>query len=177
MNLTVLRTGSNDTMPNRVTIGAAGAIASLALVWACSGPDHGNPNRTVSTPGQFVDGSWQFRIDRSWVGESHYPRDPLAEAEYQAFEKAPVYPILVLEHGSRIIIGTQHEWTRSLHFPLKGTRTLSTEFVAYDLREGTPAGGRFLVWLGDRGLQGELTIYGSGVPIVSSERGIILREP
>jgi hypothetical protein len=34
----------------------------------------------------------------------------------------------------------------------------------------TFAGGRFAVWPGQTSLQAELTIYGSGVPIVSSER-------
>jgi hypothetical protein len=36
------------------------------------------------------------------------------------------------------------------------------------------AGGRFWVWLRAVPLQAELTIYGSGVPIIKSERGILL---
>jgi hypothetical protein len=36
------------------------------------------------------------------------------------------------------------------------------------------AGGRFWVWLKTVPLQAELTIYGSGVPIIKSERGILL---
>jgi len=34
---------------------------------------------------------------------------------------------------------------------------------------------RFVVWSAKNGLQGELTIYGSGVYIISSERGSISR--
>jgi hypothetical protein len=40
---------------------------------------------------------------------------------------------------------------------------------------GTFAGGRLVIWSGTSGLQAELTLYGSGVPIFSSERGALSR--
>jgi hypothetical protein len=59
---------------------------------------------------------------------------------------------------------------------MKGVRSSPTELLLYNLNEGTFAGGRFVVWSGKNGLQGELTIYGSGVYIISSERGSISRQ-
>jgi len=44
-----------------------------------------------------------------------------------------------------------------------------------NITKDTFAGGRFVVWAADVGLQAELTIYGSGVPIVSSERGPLVK--
>jgi len=41
----------------------------------------------------------------------------------------------------------------------------------YNLVEGVFAGGRFVVWKNNEKFDGELTIYGSGVPIVLSDRG------
>jgi len=43
--------------------------------------------------------------------------------------------------------------------------------LRHDLTVGTVAGGRFRVWVGETGLQAERTLYGSGVPILLSERG------
>lgn len=44
--------------------------------------------------------------------------------------------------------------------------------IHYDLGDGTFAGGRFVFWLDDDGgYQAEFTLYGSGRPIVQSDRG------
>ena len=71
--------------------------------------------------------------------------------------------IVVFDDGGKIAIGTD---------PVEGSLASATaERIEYNLSEGTFAGGRFMVWEGGSGLQAELTIYGSGVTIVSSERG------
>ena len=41
----------------------------------------------------------------------------------------------------------------------------------YDLKAGLFAGGRFIVWIVNDGFEAEYTVYGSGVPIIQSERG------
>lgn len=41
----------------------------------------------------------------------------------------------------------------------------------YELVEGVFAGGQFVVWRNNEKFDGELTIYGSGVPIVLCDRG------
>ena len=43
----------------------------------------------------------------------------------------------------------------------------------YELDRGTFAGGKFIVTENDDSLGAELTIYGSGVPIIKSERGFL----
>lgn len=45
----------------------------------------------------------------------------------------------------------------------------------YSLTAGVFAGGRFVVRSVQEKLEGELTIYGSGIPIVLSERGSLLQ--
>lgn len=46
--------------------------------------------------------------------------------------------------------------------PMKGTRSSPREPLIYNPYEGTYSGRRFVVWSGYDGLQGELTIHGSG---------------
>lgn len=54
---------------------------------------------------------------------------------------------------------------------MEGTRAASPAGeTRFDLQSGTFAGGRLVI----RGDRGELTIFGSGVPIVSSERGSLV---
>ena len=48
------------------------------------------------------------------------------------------------------------------------------EYRKYDLDKGLFAGGRFVVWITDSKFEAEYTIYGSGVPIIRSERGYLL---
>lgn len=40
----------------------------------------------------------------------------------------------------------------------------------HEIEEGLSAGGRFIVWVADNHFEAELTVYGSGVPSVRSER-------
>lgn len=46
--------------------------------------------------------------------------------------------------------------------------------IKYELREGTFAGGRFVVRLKGKIIEAELTIFGSGVPIIRSSRGYLI---
>jgi hypothetical protein len=90
----------------------------------------------------------------------------LGESVYQPVADGPTHHVTVSDRGSRVSIGAR---------PLKGQRTTAFDsYLAYDLREGTFAGGRFVVWPGEHGPQAELTIYGSGRPIVRSERGALV---
>ena len=49
--------------------------------------------------------------------------------------------------------------------------TNAEDLRRYEIEEGLFAGGRFIVWIADDHFEAELTVYGSGVPIVTSERG------
>jgi len=133
--------------------------------------------RYCSIADQFVDGAWELRVDRAWPSTGGHPSVQLVENDYRPVSGGPTYPILVSDRGSKVTIGKAPEASLMLHFPLAGSRTSATRPIGYALNEGTFAGGRFLVWSGERTLQAELTIYGSGVPIVSSERGSLARRP
>jgi hypothetical protein len=54
---------------------------------------------------------------------------------------------------------------------LTGRRRDGIHPATYELTGGTMAGGRFVI----SGGRAELTIYGSGVPIVESERGTLVQ--
>lgn len=113
------------------------------------------------------DGAWVLHVDRRYasgntgntnaaprIAEEHY--EPTAPREYE---------VVVSQRGQRVTIGDT---------PWIGERipTQSSDLM-FDLTEGAFAGGRFVVWQAAQGLQGELTLYGSGVPIAQSERGTL----
>jgi hypothetical protein len=45
--------------------------------------------------------------------------------------------------------------------------------LKYELNEGLFAGGRIIIWSENDDFKGEFTIYGSGVPIIKSLRGVL----
>lgn len=55
---------------------------------------------------------------------------------------------------------------------ISGTLMEGTEeYKEYDLDKGLFADGRFVVWITDSNFEAEYTVYGSGAPIIRSERG------
>jgi hypothetical protein len=120
-------------------------------------------------PATFGGGTWEFQVDRhlaSPPGSATFPSDPLSEEDYVPVDGTSPYPVFVPESGSWVSIGDP-----AYH----GTLAQGPEDkVTFQLSSGTFAGGRFVVWTGPLGLQAELTIYGSGVPIVSSQRGALV---
>jgi len=132
---------------------------------ADAGPDMGQGEPLV-----YGDGAWVLVVDREWdrsLAEARFPHDPLTEAAYVALAEPTSVPLTVSGDGTRVDIGGDAS--------LVGTRTAGEEGVAtYDLGQGTFAGGRFVVWQQGVGLQAALTLYGSGVPIVQSQRGALV---
>ena len=130
-------------------------------------PADGHP----SSPG--LDGIWYFRVDRVWNGSGNppFPSSLLAESTYSHVSNGPTYRIVISGtgfQGYEISIGD---------IPMRGhQQPPGAPQIIFDLREGTFAGGRFLITHGKDGLEGELTIYGSGLPIIKSERGTLTRE-
>lgn len=150
-------------------------VVAIAVV-SCSsaGTDHKDLSQDSATPtlSDFTNGTWKLYVDREWDGTTGtvaFPTGLLEESWYVPVVSGPVYPIVVYDQGLWIAIGTT---------PLKGQRfTSSDSEVRYDITEGAFAGGLFVARSSATGLQGELTIYGSGVPIISSERGPLVLEP
>lgn len=125
-----------------------------------------------ATLASFGDGAWLFVVDREWsrsLGDAQLPSDPLPDAAYVPVTSGATLPVVVSDAGARVTIGSES--------PLVGSRVNESEAaVTYDLAESTFAGGRFVVWPQGQGLQAEVTIYGSGLPIVQSRRGALVCE-
>jgi len=164
--------GTGAEMFARSAILVAVTVAIASCVSSPPGVHHVAGDRPVASLSQFVDGPWELQIDRAWMRLDDsvlFPSDQLAEADYQSVSGGPTYPIVVSDRSSRVAIGSP---------PLEGSRTtVATKGIVYELREGTFAGGRFVVWSSNQGLHAELTIYGSGRPIVRSERGTLAQRP
>ena len=160
-------------MPNRVKA----VVLAVAITCCAFQSAGGQAVFAVDAPtfNQFVDGNWVLRIDRAWHGNGAAPQpDRLPESDFRPVSDGSTYPILVTNGGARLEIGGKKR--TAVRPPMKGVRSSPTEPLLYNLNEGTFAGGRFVVWSGKNGLQGELTIYGSGVYIISSERGSVARQ-
>jgi hypothetical protein len=144
------------------------AVISVAVA-ACGGGAGPSQHDMPMVLTWFVTGSWDLRVDRAWngvAGNVQFPSDALDESAYEAVVGGPTHRVVVSDGGRQVAIGET---------PLRGERTKATDSrVEYSLSTGTfeaPAGGRLVVWARADGLQGELTLYGSGRPIVKSERG------
>ena len=129
------------------------------------------PAATATTLADFDEGRWTFRPDRQWKPTSSRVQSPsdakFSDEDYDAVSQTE-QTVLVSANASSVAIGVE---------PMTGSRSrTSTETqLSYDLSQGTFAGGRFLVWQDGDGLQAELTIFGSGLPIVESKRGALVR--
>jgi hypothetical protein len=145
------------------------ALVGLACLPACHqgvGPSNLPGGRSLVLD----DGAWIFAVDRVVPAGSivvAVPDDPIPDSAY-----APIaggaYLLDVSEGGRRVVVTTEP--------PLvAGLNQADEQRLMYRLVEGTFAGGRIVVWTSSSGLQAELTIYGSGVPVIRSERGSLRR--
>ena len=148
-------------------------VVALTILDACDGDsEHHGPNAPPVSLDSFVDGQWALTVDRVWDGASGnatFPSDPLSEEDYQPTANGPAYAVVVSDHGHTVSVGAT---------PFVGSQTAaSAERVEFALAQGTFAGGRFVVWPSVETLEAELTLYGSGRPIVQSERGKLVPAP
>jgi hypothetical protein len=153
------RAGSRHAL---VVDGYSGSAGSYALEVSCL---------CGAASSSFSDGAWQLQVDRHWKGDlaDVLPEMALDERNYEPVADAAPYDMLVSDGWHLVSIGTA-PWLGELSAGASST-------LHYELTKGTFAGGRFLVWVTPSGLEAELTIYGSGVPIISSERGRLIRKP
>lgn len=107
-----------------------------------------------------------LKIDRLALGpDVRYPDDVLQEDDYTLTDEDIRHEVTFSEDGMEITIEPG---------PVKGIRTKDDEGSLYfQLGEGLFAGGRFVIWIDSRDFEAELTIYGSGIPVVRSERGLL----
>ena len=105
-----------------------------------------------------------LKVDRLLFNtDVQFPSESLQEEDYLATDESIQYEVVFSSNGEEVYIepGT-----------IKGEIEISDQnSIQYKLVEGVFAGGRLIVWKIDESFEAEFTIYGSGVPIVSSERG------
>jgi hypothetical protein len=130
---------------------------------------------TADVRGQIEDGNWDLKIDRA--GRSEDPEEAftfLPETYYHATEGGPTYHVVISLGGAQASI--EGELADDTHFVVKGKRTSTADGHLWYELDGF-AGGRFVVWSTAEGLEGELTWYGSGMPILFSHRGRLAEVP
>ncbi len=94
-----------------------------------------------------------------------FPSDPIDDHMYKAIAPGKAYAIRFSKDLKTVSIrpdsisGTLEEESHGL--------------IRYDLNTGLFAGGRFVVWMTNQTIEAEFTVYGSGVPILKSERGVL----
>ena len=92
-----------------------------------------------------------------------FPMDPIPESAYRPVNSALRYRLSVSDGGHRVVVeelGLMGRLERA-----------EPHMLWFGLTGGAPAGGRIVVFQQGSDLQGELTLYGSGVPVTRSERG------
>ena len=135
-------------------------------------------NQTTSTAGpgnpqaQINDGAWELRVDRQGGTEdANVAFSLLPESSYHPIENGPTYRVVFSEGGARVSVTAQ---LGDAAFAAQGKRT-STDDGRLWYEMDSFAGGRFVVWDSAAGLQAEETTYGSGVPIIHSFRGELVK--
>lgn len=105
-----------------------------------------------------------LKVDRvSLAPEVQFPRDSLHESDYTHTDDDIQYEVSFSEDGQIVSINPG---------PVTGTKTKDgKESGYYELAGGLFAGGRFIVWMNNEVFEAEYTKYGSGIPIIRSERG------
>ncbi len=110
-----------------------------------------------------------LEVDRisEWP-DVQFPMDDLQESDYEETIESTYYNITFSEDGQMVTIEPGS---------IRGQKINDgDESKLYKLDEGVVAGGRFVVWINNDSFEVELTIYGSGVPILKSERGYLVPE-
>jgi hypothetical protein len=155
-------------MRKRSWVRACAATCVAAVV--CCGGNEPSEQRVVSPEVAFSDGTWVLSVDRSLrtgVSAVGFPSDTLPESAYAAVSDGPRYTLVVTDGASRVVV--QETGMAG------GLEKRQGGLFWFELTGGRPAGGRLLVWAAESELQGEVTLYGSGLPVIRSERGRLQR--
>jgi hypothetical protein len=141
-------------------------LASVIACAACRSSDSSDSELRHA----FHDGVWLLTVDRALRPGSStlrvgVPTDPLSEADFAPVDGGARHRLVVSEDAARIEV-VESQMVAQLE-------QATAERLIYGLVDGAFAGGRIMVWREPSGIQAELTIYGSGVPVVRSERGSV----
>ena len=105
-----------------------------------------------------------LKTDRvSLAPEAQFPADGLVESNYTASDEDIRNLVTFPDDGKSVSI---------LPGPVTGElKNDDKTSKYYELDSDPAAGGRFIIWMDDKDFEAELTVYGSGIPIIRSERG------
>jgi hypothetical protein len=109
-------------------------------------------------------GDYILKVDRlSQAPNVQFPRDSLYESYYTVTNEDIQHEVTFSEDGQLVSIKPG---------PVSGVKTTDGKVSKfYELGDGLFAGGRFIIWINNKNFEAEYTIYGSGIPIIKSERG------
>ena len=145
-------------------------IICLGLLLLLIGCDATNSADEYVAEFSLLDGKdFVLEVDRiAEMLDVQFPMDDLQESDYEETNEGTQYNVAFSEDGQMVTIEPGS---------IRGQKTNDgDESKLYELDEGVFAGGRFVVWINNDSFEAELTIYGSGVPIVISERGYLVPE-
>jgi len=140
------------------------AIAALIIsscdfdnTWEIRLPEMQVIQSSFSGKGNFI-----FCIDRIADHPAvKFPSDTLYESQYTPIKNSKQYLIRLTDNKITI----QND-------SISGQLAVKeNQMIKYNLSGGLFAGGRFIIWENGRYIEAEFTEYGSGVPIIKSERG------
>ena len=134
---------------------------SLICIFYCEETTQDEPNFLSLKGNIFI-----LEINRiSELPNVQFPSDQLEENEYVEISDGSEYEISFSDNLQIISI---------MPASISGTILEDTkDHKKYDLNIGLIAGGRFIVWITEEKFEAEYTVYGSGVPIIRSERGYL----
>jgi hypothetical protein len=151
-------------------------LLTLSFLAGCSSrqprPATQDPGSLRFSAADFVDGEWTFVVESRGTGGALWGLlwDPDAPVAYIPVPDGPIYTVVLSGLGARVSIAGANDDS------IFGSRSSATaDRVVFDL--SVFAGGRLVVRSGKPSLQGDLTIFGSGVPVISSERGRLTPKP
>jgi hypothetical protein len=109
-------------------------------------------------------GNYILKVDRvSQAPNVQFSRDSLDETYYNTTIEDIQHEVTFSENGQMVSIKPG---------PVSGEKTNDGKVSKfYELGDGLFAGGRFIIWIINENFEAEYTIYGSGIPIIKSERG------
>jgi hypothetical protein len=144
-------------------------VATVMSMQAACGAE---PRPSSTAQGSSPDGQYVLRVDRQLDREEQpdLPTSALPAEGYRALPPTDRWNVSI--GGSRVVIvpGDQPSDLGLTRIEGRETRSATAGERYFEITSGVPAGGRFTV----RGEEAELTIFGSGVPVVSSERGRLI---
>jgi hypothetical protein len=123
-----------------------------------------------AAPYSFYGKTYKLKVDREVKNpQTVLPLAELNENYYTKLENVEVrYTVSISKSGEKITIEGGEKTMTGVKYKTE------KKMIYYQLTNGVFAGGRFIIRQQKNELNAELTIYGSGFPVIASERGVLV---